>query len=306
MPRAVPSVVAQDVVPENAPEPIVPQEWIVDIHQHTWYLGRTDAELLRHQKVMGVWKTILLPAGRSVIRESTHSGRSNGLDATVNANRNAYELACQHPDHFVFFANEIPGLPDTRRVLEHWLRLGAVGIGEQKFNIAVDSPAMKEIYAIAREFSVPVLMHFQEGAYNHDLLKFHHVLEEFHDVHFIGHAQTWWGNIDKNHDQKILYPPGPVVLGGVTDELLRNHGNLFADHSAGSGLNALLRDPDHTREFLHRHQDQLLFGSDCPDKLGAGPSCHGTQILKTIRQSSPSPIITSKILSSNARRLFRI
>lgn len=99
VPRALRSVVAQDVVPESAPEPLMPEEWIVDIHQHTWYLGRTDAELLRHQKVMGVWKTILLPAGRSVMRESTHSGQSNGLDATVNGNRNAYELACQHPDH---------------------------------------------------------------------------------------------------------------------------------------------------------------------------------------------------------------
>lgn len=284
----------------------VSQEPVIDIHQHTWYLGRTDDELIRHQDIMGVSRTILLPAGRSVVRDSVHEGRSNGLDATVLGNREAYELTAKHPDKFIFFANEIPDLPDTRRVLEYWLRRGARGIGEQKFNVPVDSPAMRLIYEVAREFNVPVLMHFQDGMYNHDLLRFHKILDEYSDVNFIGHAQTWWGNIDRNHDQKVMYPPGTVTPGGVTDQLLSNHGNMYGDHSAGSGLNALIRDEDHARGFLERHQDQLLFGSDCPDKLGVGPGCKGAQILKAIRGLSPTPDIARKILSGNASRLFRI
>ena len=38
-------------------------EPIIDIHQHTHYSGRSDEELIRHQRAMGVAKTVLLPAG---------------------------------------------------------------------------------------------------------------------------------------------------------------------------------------------------------------------------------------------------
>ena len=43
---------------------------------------------------------------------------------------------------------------------------------------------------------------------------------------------------------------------------------MYGDLSAGSGLNALTRDEDFTRDFLTRHQDKLLYGSDCSDHRG--------------------------------------
>jgi len=39
-------------------------EPIIDIHQHTDYSGRTDAQMLAHQRTMGITHTVLLPAGR--------------------------------------------------------------------------------------------------------------------------------------------------------------------------------------------------------------------------------------------------
>ena len=36
---------------------------VIDIHQHTNYSGRTDADLLAHQRKMGVARTVLLPGG---------------------------------------------------------------------------------------------------------------------------------------------------------------------------------------------------------------------------------------------------
>src|SRR5205085_9811057 len=38
-------------------------EPVIDIHQHTNYHARTDAELIMHQHQMGVTHTVLLPAG---------------------------------------------------------------------------------------------------------------------------------------------------------------------------------------------------------------------------------------------------
>ncbi len=38
-------------------------EPIIDIHQHTQYSGRSDGELIAHQRTMGISQTVLLPAG---------------------------------------------------------------------------------------------------------------------------------------------------------------------------------------------------------------------------------------------------
>ena len=105
--------------------------------------------------------------------------------------------------------------------------------------------------------------------YNYGFDRFGRVLEQFRDVTFIGHAQTWWANIDAKHaDQSVLYPKGPVTRGGLTDRYLSDYPNMFGDLSAGSGLNALTSDEAFTRDFLERHQDKLLFGSDCSDREG--------------------------------------
>jgi predicted TIM-barrel fold metal-dependent hydrolase len=148
-------------------------------------------------------------------------------------------------------------------------------------------------------------MHFQHGAYNLHIERFHRILERHPKVHFIGHAQTWWGNIDKNHDQTVMYPKGKVTPGGLTDRLLSEFPNLHGDLSAGSGLNALTRDEAFTREFLERHQDKLLFGTDCADTVGAGTACDGAQILAAVRRLAPSREVERKLLFHNAHRLLR-
>ena len=80
---------------------------------------------------------------------------------------------------------------------------------------------MQLVFSIAREFDVPVLMHFQHEAHNTGLERLHKMLEKFPEVTFIGHAQTWWGNIDKNHDQPVMYPKTPVTRGGISDRFRR-------------------------------------------------------------------------------------
>ncbi|MEP6596139.1 MAG: amidohydrolase, partial [Ginsengibacter sp.] len=71
-------------------------------------------------------------------------------------------------------------------------------------------------------------------------------------------------------------------------------------------LNFFLRDEDHARKFLDRHQDRLLFGSDCTDTLGNGTSCAGAMIIAGIRRLSPNKIVERKILYENAKKLFRL
>src|SRR5215472_17899020 len=259
--------------------PLVAQspEPVIDIHQHTNYSGRSDAELIAHQREMGVTKTVLLPAGSKF-----------GLAAGAGGNDTVVAIARQYPKEYVFFANELPDIPETRAVIEKYLKMGAIGIGEQKFEVESDSKHIELIATIAREYDVPALMHFQHGKYNTAFDRFHKILEKFPKVNFIGHAQTWWGAIDRNYDLTVMYPKTKVTPGGVTDRLLSDYSNMYADLSAGSGLNAMLRDEDHAREFIKRHQGKLLYGSDCNDRFGAGERCIGAQQLVTIKRLSPS------------------
>lgn len=279
---------------------------IIDVHQHLSYSGRTDAQLLAHQKAMGVSLTVLLPAGRPVQQPSTHNGNSNGLAAGISTSGPAMTFAKKHPDAYRCFANEVADLPDAPMIIRPFLEKGAIGIGEQKFSVQADSSHIEGIAELAKEFKVPVLLHFQHGMYNHGLDRFYKILEKYPDVNFVGHAQTWWGNIDKNHKQEVMYPLTPVTVGGISDQLLTEHPNMFGDLSAGSGLNSMIRDEEHARGFLNRHQDKLLFGSDCNDTIGRGPGCQGAQILDAVRRLSPDASARKKILHDNANRILRI
>jgi predicted TIM-barrel fold metal-dependent hydrolase len=299
-----------------APEP----EPIIDIHQHCNYGGlrdaqwhqigpaRSDAELVAHQQNMGVSQTILLPAGTPVVRASTHEGRSNGLEGTCTGQAACRALARQHPGRFYFAANEVPDLEGAPRVVEEYLKAGAVCIAEQKFGVECDGPEMQALYQLAASYQAPILMHWQFASYNYGYDRFFKMLEKHPRTIFIGHAQTVWAHLDKNYvdDAKNLYPRGKITPGGWTDRYLNDYANFFADLSADSGHNALTRDPEFTRRFLERHQDKLIFGSDCSDKIGQGESCTGWKTIQTVRELAPSKKIERKLLYENARRLYRL
>ncbi|HEY7116183.1 MAG TPA: amidohydrolase family protein [Tepidisphaeraceae bacterium] len=304
----VPTAGAPEPTTRNAEPATQTTEPIIDIHQHTNYSGRTDEQLLAHQRNMGISKTILLPAGRYVDRPSTHMGKSNGLAVGAGTNEACYRLTQDHPGEYYFFANDTPDLDGARAEIEKYLKLGALGIGEQKFNIDVESPAFAVIADVARDYDVPVLCHFQVGMYNHGFRRLWRVMDKYPTVKFIAHAQTTWTNVDADYadDPKNLYPKTPYKPGGVTDRYLRDYEHFYADISAGSGLNSLHRDPEHARAFLLMHQDKIFYGSDCNDHPGKPPICQGALTIAAIKWLAPSKGIARKILHDNAVRVLRV
>src|SRR5688572_28699735 len=157
-----------------APEPII------DIHQHQ-LLGGGHARLPAHQAAMGVTTTVILAGGGNAKSPSA-------LNAEV------LEFVRAHPKQFYFFANARTDRPDARAEVEKYLKLGALGIGEQKTEVACDSRYVEILAELARDYRVPMLMHFEHEMYNTGFERFHRVLEKFPTVIFIGHAQAWWGN----------------------------------------------------------------------------------------------------------------
>jgi predicted TIM-barrel fold metal-dependent hydrolase len=262
--------------------------------------------MMAHQRAMGVTTSILLPAGSPLKKPSTHGGRSNGLAAKCTGNAVCEQIAKANVGSYFFAANEVTDEDSAAGEIEAWLKRGAVMIGEQKFMVECDSPLSQRLYSMAADYSVPILLHFQHGSYNLGYERFHAMLRKYPKTNFIGHAQTMWGNIDAKHVAETLYPKGPVTAGGLTDRYLSDYANFYADMSAGSGLNALLRDEDHSRAFLLRQQSKILYGSDCADHFGRGPGCQGAQTLAAIRRLCPDATAQRAILFGNAKRVLRL
>ena len=80
---------------------------------------------------------------------------------------------------------------------------------------------------------------------------------------FLGHAPGFWAHISGDDKyNKEHYPSGKVLPGGKLIEMLRTYPNLYCDLSAGSGLNALTRDPEYAKEFILEFQDRILYARD--------------------------------------------
>jgi len=286
-------------VTEPTPESVTetPQA-ILDFHCHTLHLGRTNEQLVAHQAALDVGKTVLLPG-------------AGWLLGRIGGNEHCAELAKTNPDHFVLFANADSAEDDAVATLDTWLKGDAHGIGEQKFKVPVDGKEMRRIFDLAREHKAPVLVHFEHEMYNLGIQNFAKILGEYHDVTFLGHAQTWWGNIGADLDQTDMYPTGPVNPGGLTDRLLADYPNIYGDLSAGSGRNAITREADFARGFVERHQDKLVWGSDCPcpDAKGTGRSdhkCVAATCLAALKNLAPSDEVYKKITWGNGAKILGI
>ena len=283
-----------------------PQRWrspVIDMHFH---MRASPALNIAHQQGAGVTAANLLTRGDS---------------ATAVA-----ALQSENPKMFPcwFGATDVTK-PDAEKILTQAVKSGAKGFGELKFPVAADGPEMRRVYDLAAELNVPVLIHFQEigqpaapGGYNTGIKRFAAILKAYPKTKFIGHADAFWANVSADYHEQEAYPTGPIVPGGVSDKLLSDYPNLFADTSANSANNALSRDPHFTKDFLKRHQDKLHFGSDCncDDGKGGGAAQNSDRVAPRMRgkcvaqetlkllTASTTPAIFRKIASSNAHRLL--
>jgi len=231
----------------------------------------------------------------------------------------------KRPKRFVRSVSTDPAQPDSGEVIRKAIAGGAVSIGELKFHLALDSPEMKRVFDIAAELKVPVMMHIQvfphfegELPYNTGYDHFDQVLKAHPKTTFIGHGDLFWANIAADVPTDRGYPAGPIKAGGRSDRWLSEFPNLYGDMSANSGNNALSRDMEFSKKFVVRHQDKLIFGSDCSctDGHGAGVSqnnnpeaarlsgkCVARATLGVLQELA-APRVFRKLVWENGVRLF--
>ena len=263
---------------------------VLDIHLHL----RQNAESnLSHIDGSGVARAVLL--------------------ANVAAGGRAKDALAKYPARFVRFASVDVTAPDAIVLLTQAVKDGALGFGEIKSQVEAAGPEMQRLYAAAADLNVPVMIHFQEvsqpgspGKYNTGLKTFDAMLKKFPRTRFIGHADAFWANVSADYAEDTSYPKGPIKPGGVTDRFLGDYPNLFADMSANSGNNFLNRDPEFAAGFLVRHQDKLMFGSDCSCPDGRGTvRCIARETLTALKQLAP-PAVFQKITWANGHRIIKI
>jgi len=268
-------------------------------------------------------------ANESNIAHLDGSGVSNALIlARDNSAEQISALKTQYPGRFLgWFASADVTKPEAEALLTKAVKSGAVGLGELKFHVEAAGPELRRMYALAAELGVPILVHFQEvphtpteGVFATGFKNFEATLKAYPKTRFIGHADAFWANISADYNNQEAYPSGKIKPGGVTDKLLSDYPNLFGDLAANSGNNALSRDPEFTPGFLRRHEDKLIFGSDCSctDGKGGGISqagnpgasrlagkCVARETL-TVLKKTASPTAFRKFTWENAHRTYKL
>jgi len=234
---------------------------MIDIHLHIGrlYLSEkgplTARHLLKLMDKHGIEQACLLPM------------ENPEFTSFYVTNEEVLRACKRHPDRFIPFCNVDPRREGPLRgILEYYRDLGCKGFGEGIAALPIDDPRCVEMYAICGEFGWPVILDIM-GVANIDNVgfpRYQRMLRELPDTNFLGHAMHFWAEIsgDVTADQITRYPKGSVTPGGTVPMMLKTYPNLFGDISAGSGYNALTRDPEFCYRFLEEFQDKLVLGTD--------------------------------------------
>ncbi|MGC9318087.1 MAG: amidohydrolase family protein [Armatimonadota bacterium] len=186
------------------------------------------------------------------------------------------EICEAHPDRLIPFCNIDPragsNSPDTdfSRFLDVYREMGCRGVGEMTANLDFDDSMCWNLFGQIADYGLPMTIHIAPalgGFYGlHDdlgLPRLERTLQEFPDLIVLGHSQPFWAEIsaDVTQETRNGYPDGEVTPGRLV-ELFESYENLWGDLSAGSGHNAISRDPEFGNQFIEQFQDRLMFGTD--------------------------------------------
>ena len=251
----------------------------IDMHAHTIRTHgiprpggshfATVPELLDMYDKLGVERGVLLP---SVSPDCSHE---------LNTNEEIWEIAQANPTRFSFHCNVDPrmgdnnGSTDFTYYLDHYMALGAKGVGELTANLWFDDPRVLALFRACEARNMPVTFHIgtPEGEYGlidtFGLPRLEECLQAFPNLRFLGHSQRFWSGISGDADEVNFHgwPQGKVTPGGRIVELMRSYTNLYGDLSAGSGFGAVSRDPDFGYAFMEEFQDRLYFALDLCDPI---------------------------------------
>ncbi|MDD3806350.1 MAG: amidohydrolase family protein [bacterium] len=214
------------------------------------------------------------------------------------------------PERFILGYAPDPRRPEAIDRLAAAVEIYGVQVcGELKVRMTYDNPDALRMYRFCGEKRLPVTVHIDYEFdtrvkyprpsywYGGGIEAFERAIQACPETIFLGHAPGFWSHIsgDGQHD-KVGYPKGKVEPGGKLIDMLRRYPNLYCDISAGSGCNALKRDPGFALDFLLEFQDRMLYARDYFDNVHQ-------EFLNSL--DLPSAVL-NKIYSGNAVKLLSL
>ncbi|MCD6360644.1 MAG: amidohydrolase family protein [Armatimonadetes bacterium] len=187
------------------------------------------------------------------------------------------KICALYPERLIPFCNVDPRADshsanaDLTRHFDFYTQAGCKGVGEVTANLYFDDPMVWNMLRHCADYNLPVIFHISPRlGYSYGLVddlglpRLERTLKQFPDLKLLGHSQAFWSEItgDITDSTRGGYPKGKVAPGGAVVRLFEEYENLYGDLSAGSGFNAISRDPEFGFPFLERFQDRLLFGTD--------------------------------------------
>lgn len=182
---------------------------------------------------------------------------------------------------------------DFTHLLEEYTARGCRGLGELLPKMDFDDPRCMNLYEQTGKFGLPIIFDMQDRPDGYGLRddfglpRLERALQQCPETIFVGHGPTFWAEVSGEvpSDARSSYPGGPVAPGGAVPRLMREYPNLWADLSAGSGHNALTRDPEFGVEFLDEFQDRLMFGTDSCKRSDVDDVWMTVRLIRDLREN---------------------
>ena len=288
----------------------------IDIHAHAYKyqyptesgepLFATPEEILKIQEEMEIERSVILP----VLGPELYVPQSVG---------EVIDMANTWPDRFSAFCNVDPRALSNSSdaplglLLEHYKRMGCIGVGEVMPNLPWEDARMQNLLRCVQKAQLPLIFDmtgckdYAYGIYDQPGMPgLRRCLESYPDLTFIGHGPAFWAEISRLRRPEDIfgYPSYPVEGEGTVYTLMREYPNLCAELSAGSGYNALARDEENAVRFLNEFSHKLMFGTDI---------CYASQrpqtaaLLRRLRDEGRiSGSAFGAIARENARRILKL
>jgi len=172
---------------------------------------------------------------------------------------------------------------------------------------------MDNLFTHCEACEMPVLFHIAPqhgGTYGIvdelHLPRLERMIKKHPKLKFIGHSAAFWCEISDDVDPKGRngYPTGKIREGRLP-KLLREYDNLYCDLSAGSGSNAMMRDPEYAARFMTEFSDRVMYGIDvCTYATNKFQYTFDAFLTKLVEDKAITEEVYWKICRHNAEKML--
>ena len=289
---------------------------LIDVHAHIGRVLRDRKELLDASELIlkmdawGIDKACVLGLSETPEAEYLESDTEDVIRECSHFPTRLIPFCLIDPR---FGANSAQA--DFSFLLEEYAARGCRGMGEMLPKLPFDDPRCLNLFRQAGKYRMPIIFDMNDNETYYGLRddpglpRLEKALQACPDTVLVGHGPTFWAEISGGASgrERLGYPPGPVKPGGAVPRLMAKYPNLWADLSAGSGHNALSRDPAFGLEFLDRFQDKLMFGTDCCRRSDTRADVKNVDFFwDLLKGKKIAESAWHKMASGNAMRLLRL